>query len=138
MSCLSPSSRLVSSLAFASPDLTATIRGGYIAQALRLVWRVVWLPWQFSPVTSRRGFWKWEHGGEAEDEASRRRGEEARSGGGWRRRGVRPMDGVALQAAHHLGAPRRCLPSNVSALPRLNFTNSFLFFFLALLPLPVT
>jgi hypothetical protein len=29
------------------------------------------------------------------------------------------MDGVALQAAHHLGAPRRRLPSHVSNRPRI-------------------
>lgn len=29
------------------------------------------------------------------------------------------MDGVALQAAHHLGAPRRRLPSHVSKRPRI-------------------
>jgi hypothetical protein len=56
------------------------------------------------------------HGGEAAPAA--RRGEEAAAGDG-RRRGVRPVDGVALQAAHHLGAPRRRLPSHVSKRPRI-------------------
>jgi hypothetical protein len=57
------------------------------------------------------------HGGEAAPAA--RRGEEAAGDGQRRRRGVRPMDGVALQAAHHLGAPRRRLPSHVSNCPRI-------------------
>lgn len=60
------------------------------------------------------------HGGEAV--AAARRGEEAAGDEQLRRRrrrGVRPMDGVALQAAHHLGAPRRRLPSHVSKRPRI-------------------
>ena len=58
------------------------------------------------------------HGGEAV--AAARRGEEAAGDGQQRRRrGVRPMDGVALQAAHYLGAPRRRVPSHVSKRPRI-------------------
>lgn len=61
------------------------------------------------------------HGGEAAKGAARG-GEKPWSAGDdgqrrpRRRRGVRPVDGVAVQAAHHLGASRRRLPSHVSAL----------------------
>jgi hypothetical protein len=51
------------------------------------------------------------HGGEEAAEGAARRESEATAP---RHRGVRPVDGVAVQAAHHLGAPRRRLPSHVS------------------------